>query len=114
MEFVLDPDAFWGRCGPVYVATIRPVDLVNLFGYPINDGDSESLGSYIFKGPAGEVAIIYFRAYDLSSLLLRIFRKRFWRGKDAIELTVAAENPGDARLFCEWLATRIEMRYRPW
>lgn len=77
MEFVLAPEAFWGMCGPKYEATIRAVDLVNLFGYPINDGDAESLGSYVFRSPSGEVAIIYFRAYDLSSLLLKLFRRRF-------------------------------------
>jgi hypothetical protein len=57
MEFSLNPDAFWGMCGPEYEATIRPADLAGLFGYSINDGDAESLGSYVFSSPSGEVAV---------------------------------------------------------
>lgn len=112
MEFLLDPDAFWGMCGPEYVATIRPADLVSLFGYPINDGDAESLGSYVFRSPSGEVAIIYFRAYDFSSLLLKLFRRKFWRSTKTFDLTIGAENAKDATLFCEWLSARVNMSYR--
>jgi len=112
MEFLLDPDAFWGMCGPEYEATIRPADLVSLFGFPINDGDAESLGSYVFRSPSGEVAIIYFRAYDFSSLLLKLFRRKFWRSTKTFDLTIGAENAKDATLFCEWLSTKVNMSYR--
>ncbi len=99
-------------CGPEYVASLRPADLVNLFGYPINDGDSESLGSYVFRSPSGKVAIIYFRANDFSSLFLKVFKRKFWRSTENHDLTVGAENREDATLFCEWLATKVTMSYR--
>ena len=113
MEFSWNPDAFWGMCGPEYEATIRPSDLVSLFGYPIDDGDAESLGSYVFSSPSGEVAIIYFRAYDFSSLLLKIFKRRFWRSTKTFDLTIGAENTKNATLFCEWLSAKVNMSYRP-
>lgn len=76
-------------------------------------GDAESLGSYVFRSPSGEVAIIYFRAYDFSSLLLKLFRRRCWQSTKTFDLTIGAENAKDATLFCEWLSVRVNMSYRP-
>ena len=59
---------------------IAPRELYERFGYPLpNDGDWESLGTYVFTSSSGAVVVVYFRAYDVWSLLLRIFKRRFWR-----------------------------------
>jgi len=114
-RFVLDPKAFWGMCGPQFVVALPPADLYRRFGYPLlNDGDGESLGTYIFASPNGTVATIYFRTYDVWSFLLRLIKRRFWRGEKVAELTIAAESRAQAEEFCHWLLTIVSAEVRPW
>lgn len=114
-EFALNPTANWGPAGPKYIITVAPIELFRRFGYPIlNDGDSESLGTYVFESADGKVVNVYFRAYDVWSLFLRFIKRSFWRRTKPTELTVGAEHREAAEEFCGWLATKLPIQARRW
>jgi len=103
-SFSLAPAAFWGMTGPAFDIKIAPRKLYERFGYPVlNDGDFESLGTYVFTSPTGAVVTVYFRAYDVWSLLVKLFKRCFWRSNKTCSLTVGAEQPEVAEAFCAWL-----------
>ena len=53
-SFSLTPGAFWGMTGPKFGIKVAPRQLYERFGYPLlNDGDSESLGTYVFTSESG-------------------------------------------------------------
>src|SRR5947207_9958819 len=66
MEYRIDPRARWG--GTAHEGNIEalPRRLKQLFGMPLfDDGDSESLGTYVFASSEGTVLTLYYRAYDV-------------------------------------------------
>lgn len=113
-DYTLSPNAFWGMTGPAYVLQIAPRELHARYGMPINDGDTESLGTYVFMSKGGAVVTVYYRANDVLSLLLKLVKPLFWRGKSPIELTIGAENAHEGKLFAQWLSARLGAPHRPW
>jgi hypothetical protein len=114
LQYKLTPDANWGTASPTNVILVAPRELVFRYGYPINDGDSESFGSYVFTSSDGTVFTVYFRAYDIWSLFLKLFRRSFWRSRKPIELTVAATRKENGNAFAKWLACALGGDCRTW
>jgi hypothetical protein len=113
-DYELSPNAFWGMTGPQYIMQIAPRELHSRYGMPINDGDAESLGTYVFMSKGGAVVTVYYRANDVWSLLLKLVKPIFWRSKSPVELKIAAENPHEGKLFAQWLSSRFGVSHRVW
>lgn len=113
-EYKLTPNAFWGNNGPYYLITAAPKSLFARYGSPINDGDRESLGTYVFTSDAGQVVTVYFRANDIFSLLLKLARPLFWRSTSPVDFTVGAEKREEAKAFAQWLSQQLGVSYRSW
>jgi hypothetical protein len=113
-EYTLSPGAFWGTTGPTYVIQASPRDFRRRYGHPIDDGDMESLGTYVFTSSSGSVVTVYFRANDIWSLLLKVVRPLFWRSKGPVDLTVGAENDTDGLAFAQWLSVELRAPFRRW
>ncbi|WP_036303633.1 hypothetical protein [Methylotenera sp. L2L1] len=114
-EYKLDLTAFWGMTGPELIAEVAPNALYEKFGYPLlNDGDSESMGTYIFVSRAGDVVTIYYRANDVWEILLRLVKRWFWRGKEPIRLTIGADKRFQAEEFSKWLSSEVPCKIGNW
>ena len=114
-EYALDPTARWGESRAKLIAEVAPRELYRQFGYPLlNDGDRESLGTYVFVSKTGDVVTLYFRAYDLWSLIARLLRKHFWRRTDPVRLTISANDRSSAEAFGRWLAGLVPCKSGPW
>ena len=100
--------------GPKFVIHASPSALKRRYGKSINDGDLESLGTYIFTSSGGAVVNVYFRANDMWSLLLRLARPLFWRSNTPVELTIGAASEEEGLAFAEWLATELNAAFRKW
>jgi len=79
----------------------------------LDDGDSESLGTYVFTSEAGAVVTIYCRAHDVWSLLTKLFKRSLWRGNKVCERRVGAEQPEVAQSFCGWLSGMVSIEANP-
>jgi hypothetical protein len=114
-EYKVDLSAFWGTTGPKLIAEMAPYALYERFGYPLlNDGDGESMGTYVFISEAGSVVTIYYRANDFWQLLLRLIKKSFWRCKDTCRLTIGANSKLEAEEFSRWLASVVPCSIGNW
>ena len=113
-QYELTPKAFWGKSSPRYVIRLAPRDLFNRYGLPINDGDSESLGTYVFTARSGAVVTIYARANDVWSLLLGVVRPVFWRSSGVIELSIGASKVDEGLAFARWLSAEFRCPYQRW
>jgi hypothetical protein len=113
-EYKLTPQAFWGTTGPEYVIHAAPREFFSRYGKPIDDRDSESLGTYVFTSRGGSVVTVYFRANDVWSLLLRFVKPLFWRSKSPVSLTVGANSAREGLAFAQWLSSDLKVPYRVW
>jgi hypothetical protein len=113
-EYQLTPKAFWGMTGPQFVISAAPREFSSRYGLPIDDRDSDSLGTYVFTSKSGAVVTVYFRVNDIWSLLLKLVRPMFWRSKSAVELTVGATNAEDGLAFAQWLGKQLGVPYCRW
>lgn len=107
--------ADWATTGPRLVAEMPPKKLYEKFGFPLlNDGDGESMGTYVFVSETGSVVTIYYRANDVLQLLLRLFKKSFWRSNNPCRLTIGANSRSDAEEFSRWLIGVIPCNIGSW
>jgi hypothetical protein len=114
-EYSIDLSARWGMSRAKLIAEVAPIELYKRFGYPlVNDGDSESLGTYVFVSKAGNVVTVYYRANDLWSLLVRLLRKRFWRRTRVMRLTISANDKTQAETFGRWLSGVVPCTIGNW
>lgn len=111
--YSLTPGANWDRVGPQYTITVAPKLLLQHYGYPASDNDSESLGTYVFSSQDGAVVTVYQRAYDMFPLFIKAYRWWFWRSENPTELTVAAEQRSHAEDFCRWLSLSMQLEAAP-
>jgi hypothetical protein len=107
----LDLSADWARVSTHTYVIVKPKALFDRFGYPqLNDGDSESMGTYVFVSNEGEVAAVFFRANDFLPVIFAFLKKRFWRSSDAVRMSVGALNRKQAFEFGAWLEKNVECR----
>ena len=104
--------------GPQFYLDVAPKELYKKFGYPLlNDGDRESLGTYIFVSDIGHVITIYYRANDVFGLFLRLFKRFFWHINRPLQLTIGAEHKAQAEEFSKWIIQEVPClilnTYRP-
>lgn len=87
---------------------MSPRRLYRSFGQPLfNDGDAESLGTYVFTSLDGKVLTVYYRAYDVSRKHIEAQRAAFWRQEQEIAFHIGAMRAQDVAAFKAWLVQRL-------
>jgi hypothetical protein len=108
VEYRVDAKARWGGTAHEGDIEASPRKLKQLFGLPLfNDGDSESLGTYVFTSAEGRVLTLYCRAYDVSRKRIEALRASFWEQESDVEFHIGARNAQDVSAFKAWLAQRL-------
>ena len=108
MEYQVDLKARWGGTAHEGDIDASPRKLIQVFGQPLlNDGDSESLGTYVFVSNDGAVLTLYLRAYDLSRLQVEAMRTDFWKQEQEVEFHIGAKGAQDVPDFKAWLRRKL-------
>jgi hypothetical protein len=92
MEYQVDLKARWAGTAHEGNVEVSPRKLIHTFGQPLlSDGDSESLGTYIFISPEGKVLTLYRRAYDVPRRQIEAQRGSFWQQEQEVEFHIGAK-----------------------
>ena len=111
MEYQVDLNARWGGTAHVGEVDAAPRRLIQVFGQPLlNDGDSESLGTYVFTSKVGVVLTLYRRAHDLSKRKVEALRADFWQQDQEVEFHIGAKRVQDVPDFKAWLLKQLTRR----
>ncbi|MES2510239.1 MAG: hypothetical protein V4625_09930 [Pseudomonadota bacterium] len=111
VEYQVDLKARWGGTAHEGEVEAAPRKLIQMFGQPLlNDGDSESLGTYVFSTNDGTVLTLYRRAYDVSKQQVEALRADFWQQKQEVEFHIGAKRAHDVPQFKAWLVKRLAQR----
>jgi hypothetical protein len=111
VEYQVDLKARWGGTSQEGEVEAAPCKLIQQFGQPLlNDGDSESLGTYVFSTKDGTVLTLYRRAYDVSEQQIETLRADFWQQEQEFEFYIGAKRARDVSQFKAWLVKRLAQR----
>lgn len=108
VEYRVDFKARWAGTAHEGDIEASPRRLFQVFGQPLfNDGDSESLGTYVFTSPDGKVLTVYYRAYDVPQRQIEAQRAAFWRQEQEVVFHIGAKGAHDVPAFKAWLVKRL-------
>jgi hypothetical protein len=111
MDYRLDLSANYALTSYRLTLKVAPADLIRVFGPPILiDGDSESLGTYVFVGQEGEALTVYYRANDVDEGELKRLRSDFWRSTEIYPFSVGARAHAHATQFLGWVLNQLRAR----
>jgi hypothetical protein len=111
VEYRLDLSASYSLTSYRLSLKVAPTDLVRAFGSPIlSDGDSESMGTYVFVGHEGEVLTVYYRANDVDPRELQRLRTEFWRSTDIYSFSIGGRAHAHATQFLGWVMAQLRPR----
>jgi hypothetical protein len=111
VQYTLNLRANFGGTAHALDYEAKPASLKRRFGMPLlNDGDSESMGTYIFVGPAGEVLTLYFRANDVPRARIEALQQKFWNDEDDYSFSIGAKSASHAQPFVKWLRSEVGAR----
>ena len=111
MDYRLDPSANYALTSYRLTIKVAPTDLIRVFGPPIlSDGDSESLGTYVFVGNEGEALTVYYRANDIDERELKRLRSGFWRSNEIYPFSIGARAHTHATQFLGWVLNQLRPR----
>ena len=85
---------------------IPPCLLAQRFGSPSHESE-ESIGSYTFKDPDGEVFTVYMIAYDVPKEAVPQGREEFWQLPTPVPMSVGAINSSGVQSFKAWLSEQL-------
>ena len=111
LQYTLNLRANFGGTAHALDYDAKPASLKRRFGMPLlNDGDAESMGTYIFVGPAGEVLTLYFRANDVPRARIEALQQKFWNDEDQYSFSIGAKTASHAQPFVNWLHSEVGAR----
>jgi hypothetical protein len=111
VQYTLNLRANFGGTAHALDCEAKPASLKRRFGMPLlNDGDTESMGTFIFVGPAGEVLTLYFRANDVPRARIEALQQKFWSDEDEYRFSIGARTASHAQPFVKWLHSQLGAR----